>query len=73
MTQALGGRDAGAGHRPGFRRLAILDLSAEGHQPKASASGRYRLTFNGEIYNFQELRRTLEAAGPPSGAIPTRR
>jgi len=47
----------------GFRRLAILDLSAEGHQPKASASGRFQLTFNGEIYNYQELRRTLADLG----------
>ena len=55
--------DAAHGIALGFRRLAILDLSAEGHQPKPSASGRYRLTFNGEIYNFQELRHTLEGAG----------
>jgi len=55
--------DARCGLALGFRRLAILDLSSEGHQPKASASGRYRLTFNGEIYNFQELRRELEGLG----------
>jgi asparagine synthase (glutamine-hydrolysing) len=47
----------------GFRRLAILDLSAEGHQPKVSRSGRYALTFNGEIYNFRELRADLERQG----------
>ena len=58
---------------PGFRRLAILDLSAEGHQPKASRSGRYVLTFNGEIYNFRELRADLERQGPPSAAIRTPR
>lgn len=46
-----------------FRRLSILDLTDEGHQPMVSASGRHVLVFNGEIYNFRELRRELEAAG----------
>ena len=43
----------------GNRRLAILDLSAAGHQPMRSATGRYWLTFNGEIYNYEEVRREL--------------
>lgn len=47
----------------GFRRLAILDLSPEGHQPMDSGPGRYTITFNGEIYNYLELRQTLEASG----------
>jgi asparagine synthase (glutamine-hydrolysing) len=55
--------DARQGVALGFRRLAILDLSAEGHQPMASASGRYVIVFNGEIYNFSDLRRELEARG----------
>jgi asparagine synthase (glutamine-hydrolysing) len=47
----------------GFARLAIIDLSPTGHQPMGSADGRIWLAFNGEIYNFQELRLELEAAG----------
>lgn len=44
-------------------RLSILDLSPAGHQPMATADGRYWITFNGEIYNFRELRRELEQQG----------
>jgi asparagine synthase (glutamine-hydrolysing) len=47
----------------GHRRLAILDPTPAGRQPMALLGGRYWLTFNGEIYNFIELRRELEAAG----------
>jgi asparagine synthase (glutamine-hydrolysing) len=47
----------------GFRRLAIIDLSAHGHQPMRSPSGKYTLVFNGEIYNYEALRRHLEIDG----------
>ena len=48
--------DEHAGVRFVHRRLSILDLSSAGHQPMASASGRYVLVFNGEIYNHLDLR-----------------
>ncbi len=53
--------EAGVGF--GHRRLAIIDLSDRGWQPMASRDGRFQLTFNGEIFNFRELRRELEGAG----------
>ena len=53
--------DHGSGF--GHRRLAILDLSPRGHQPMASTDERYAITFNGEVYNFQELRAELAACG----------
>ncbi|MFL6717200.1 MAG: asparagine synthase (glutamine-hydrolyzing) [Burkholderiaceae bacterium] len=49
----------------GHRRLAIVDLSAAGHQPMVSASGRYLLVFNGEIYNHLMLRSMLASGGLP--------
>lgn len=55
--------DARHGVALGFRRLAILDLTPTGHQPMCSASGRYVIVFNGEVYNFQALRAELEQAG----------
>ena len=55
--------DEAAGIALGFRRLAIIDLSPSGHQPMTSASGRFHLVFNGEIYNFCELRQQLEGLG----------
>ena len=52
-------KNVGIGHR----RLAIIDLSAAGHQPMISPDHRYVLSYNGEIYNFKELRIELEEAG----------
>lgn len=49
----------------GHRRLSIIDLSAAGHQPMLSADRRGVLTYNGEIYNYAELRRQLEKEGVP--------
>ena len=48
--------DAAAGVGFGHRRLAIVDLTAAGHQPMLSASGRSAITYNGEIYNAAEIR-----------------
>ena len=55
--------DAEHGVALGFRRLAIIDITQAGHQPMLSASGRFVLTFNGEVYNFEDLRRELREAG----------
>ena len=66
--------DAAVGITLGFRRLAIVDLSPHGHQPMESASGRYVVVFNGEIYNFKALRQGLEGRAPAASAVtPTRR
>ena len=56
-------QDEAAGIALGHRRLAIVDLSAQGHQPMESGSGRYMLAYNGEIYNFRTLRAGLEQRG----------
>ena len=70
MTDAIAHRGPdGEGHWRegpvgfGHRRLAIIDLSPLAHQPMVSVEHRFVLTYNGEIYNFRELRAELEAAG----------
>ena len=55
--------DAVVGVGLAHRRLSILDLSPLGHQPMFSPSGRYAITYNGEVYNFQWLRSECEKAG----------
>lgn len=55
--------DAGHAIALGHRRLAIVDLTPAGHQPMASASQRYVVVFNGEIYNHLDLRKELESRG----------
>jgi asparagine synthase (glutamine-hydrolysing) len=55
--------DADAGVAFCHRRLSIIDLSPLGHQPMASAQGRFTITFNGEIYNYEEMRAHLLTLG----------
>lgn len=47
----------------GHRRLSIIDVSESGHQPMADSSGRYHIVFNGEIFNYKQLRKQLEEQG----------
>ncbi len=70
MTDAIAHRGPdGEGHYIdgyvglGHRRLAIIDLSSAGNQPMSTEDGRYTITYNGEIYNFKELRLELEELG----------
>src|SRR6185437_12203804 len=55
--------DPQAGIALAHRRLAIIDLSPAGRQPMVSANGRYVVSYNGEIFNYRELRAELIAAG----------
>jgi len=67
MLMHRGPDDAGHYLSPGIalgsRRLAILDLSKRGHMPMSTADGRYWITYNGEVYNYRELRSALETRG----------
>jgi len=55
--------DPSAGIALGHRRLSIIDLSSQGHQPMHSACGRYVMVYNGEIYNYLEIRKELQDSG----------
>ncbi|MEM9784389.1 MAG: asparagine synthase (glutamine-hydrolyzing) [Pseudomonadota bacterium] len=55
--------DLAAGVALGHRRLSIIDLSAAGHQPMTSPSGRFVMVYNGEVYNHLDLRAALEESG----------
>ncbi len=55
--------DAETGLALGHRRLAVIDLSVQGHQPMHSASGRWVTVYNGEVYNFEAIRAELAGAG----------
>lgn len=64
--------DEEAGVGLSHRRLSIIDLSPAGHQPMVSSGGRFVISYNGEVYNYRELRRELSAAGHSfSGASDT--
>ena len=62
--------EASAGIGLGHRRLSIIDLSPLGHQPMTSADSRYVITYNGEVYNHQALRRELEGHVPRPAPVP---
>jgi len=64
--------DGPAGIALGHRRLSILDLSRAGHQPMVSASGRFVLAYNGEIYNHGDLRKALDRRSGTEGAAAER-
>ena len=49
----------------GHRRLSLIDLSSSGHQPMSYSNGRYQITYNGELYNYRELKQVLQKAGVP--------
>src|SRR5687767_3272831 len=55
--------DPGAGFATGHRRLSIVDLSEAGAQPMLSNSGRYAISYNGEIFNAAEIREELVSKG----------
>lgn len=55
--------DTSAGLALGHRRLTIIDLTKTGHQPMSMHDGRFTITYNGEVYNYPEIRRDLETQG----------
>jgi asparagine synthase (glutamine-hydrolysing) len=63
ITRGRGAMELSRGVALGHRRLSILDLSPQGWQPMSSACGRYHITYNGEIYNYLELKAELQGLG----------
>lgn len=61
--------DENIGVALGHRRLSILDLTAEGHQPMFSACGRFVLVYNGEIYNYVQIRQALDRESPEIATV----
>ncbi|MGC9325944.1 MAG: asparagine synthase (glutamine-hydrolyzing), partial [Desulfomonilia bacterium] len=55
--------DTSSGLALGHRRLTIIDLTETGHQPMTTHDGRYTITYNGEVYNYSDIRNDLESLG----------
>ncbi|MBI4839346.1 MAG: asparagine synthase (glutamine-hydrolyzing) [Nitrospirae bacterium] len=63
LKSGVRGQGSGVNAALGHRRLSIIDLSENAHQPMSNENGSLWITYNGEIYNFQEIRKALTAAG----------
>ena len=77
LTAHRGPDDSGVMSRSryalGSQRLSIIDLSPAGHMPMSDASGRWWITYNGEVYNFETFARSFCGSGTASAPAPTPR